>query len=120
MKKCITWIVFFSFCSFILFGNTSLLYAQQKSKQTIAVLNMEARGGVSTSGAQTLSDRLRSELVNLGVLTVLERGQMYSILQEQVKYQLLQQQLLPLQLTVMHLGLLQKCGLIYSSQAVVL
>jgi TolB-like protein len=83
MKKCITWIVFISFCSFILVGNTSLLYAQQTSKQTIAVLNMEARGGVSRSGAQTLSDRLRSELVNLGVFAVLERGQMYTILQEQ-------------------------------------
>jgi TolB-like protein len=64
-------------------GNDFCLYAQQGRKATIAVLSFEVREGLSKSGAATLSDRLRTELVTDGVFTVLERGQMYTILQEQ-------------------------------------
>ena len=77
------WIVFFSFIWFLAFSYKADLHAQEKEKDTIAVLNMNARAGVSQSGVQTLSDRLRTELVNTGAFTVLERGQMDAILGEQ-------------------------------------
>lgn len=83
MKKGINWILLITFFWFISFGNISRLYAQKTKKTTIAVLNINSRGGVSPSEAQTLADRLRSELVNTNVFTVLERGQMDAILKEQ-------------------------------------
>ena len=83
MRKGMIWIVFFSFIWFLAFGYKAELYAQQGSKKTVAVLTMNARSGVSQSGVQTLSDRLRTELVNTGVFDVLERGQMDAILGEQ-------------------------------------
>lgn len=83
MKKTINWILLITFFWFISFGNISELYAQEAKRTTIAVLNINSRGGVSPSEAQTLSDRLRSELVNTQVFTVVERGQMDAILKEQ-------------------------------------
>ncbi|MFQ6616214.1 MAG: CsgG/HfaB family protein [Fidelibacterota bacterium] len=49
---------------------------------TVAVLDMEGRG-ISALEAQTLTDRMRSELVNTGAVTVVERGQMQEVLEEQ-------------------------------------
>lgn len=83
MKKMISWIMLVSFLWFISFGNITRLYAQQSKKNTIAILNINSRGGVSPSEAQTLSDRLRTELVNTQAFIVLERGQMETILKEQ-------------------------------------
>jgi hypothetical protein len=59
------------------------LNAMQDNKITLAVLNFEAKSGVSNTEASTLSDRLRSMLVNSNVLMVIERGQMTTILEEQ-------------------------------------
>lgn len=54
----------------------------QNGRQQIAVLNLEAVG-VSESESITLSDRLRSELVNSGAFTVIERNEMETILEKQ-------------------------------------
>lgn len=82
MKKTISWILLLSLIWFVIIGNTSNLYSQ-KQKITIAVLTIQTKGGVSTNEAATLADRLRTELVNLNIFTVLERGQMHEILKEQ-------------------------------------
>ncbi|KAA3610332.1 MAG: DUF2380 domain-containing protein [Calditrichaeota bacterium] len=72
----------FLFTFYILLGSlpTNLL-AQQKIKR-IAVLDLQGEG-VSKSAAKTLTDRLRSKLVNTGAFHVLERDQMDEILGEQ-------------------------------------
>ena len=54
----------------------------QERKESIAVLDLEGRG-ISAIEAATLTDRLRSELVKTGAVTVVERGQMQTILAEQ-------------------------------------
>ncbi len=56
------------------------LFAQ--STKRIAVLDLQG-DGVSKSAAKTLSERLRSKLVNTGAFHVLEREQMDEILGEQ-------------------------------------
>lgn len=48
----------------------------------IAILDLEGRG-ISELEAQTLTDRMRSELVNTGAVTIVERSQMQEILEEQ-------------------------------------
>ena len=53
-----------------------------QSQQSIAVLDLEARG-ISAVETASLTDRLRSEMVKTGRITVVERGQMQQILQEQ-------------------------------------
>ncbi len=65
----------------ILLLTTSNLFSQS-SQNRIAVLNLDA---VSISNAEsiTLSDRLRSEMVNSGSFTVIERSEMDPILKEQ-------------------------------------
>ena len=57
----------------------SLLSAQGES---IAILDLEGRG-ISKFEAESLTDRLRSEMVKTGRITVVERGQMEQILKEQ-------------------------------------
>jgi hypothetical protein len=64
----------------ILFMNPSPVSAQER--ESIAVVDLEGRG-ISTIEAQTLTDRMRSELVKTGAVTVVERGQMQQILSEQ-------------------------------------
>ena len=54
----------------------------QDRKESIAVLDLEGRG-ISAMEAASLTDRLRSELVKTGAVTVVERGQMQTILAEQ-------------------------------------
>lgn len=83
MKKIIVWIMIKSFVLYIMIGNFSIIYAQQKQKTTTAVLTFQSKGGVTSNEASTLTDRLRTEMVKLGVYTVLERGQMNEILDEQ-------------------------------------
>ena len=53
-----------------------------QGRESVAVMDMEGRG-ISTIEAQTLTDRMRSELVRTGAVTVVERGQMQTILSEQ-------------------------------------
>ena len=72
----------FLFTFYILFVSLPThLFAQQKAKR-IAILDLQGEG-VSKSAAKTLTDRLRSKLVNTGVFHVLEREQMDEILGEQ-------------------------------------
>tara|TARA_B100000315_G_scaffold260882_1_gene326778 strand:- start:1369 stop:2085 length:717 start_codon:yes stop_codon:yes gene_type:complete len=59
---------------------TQKLYGDGKT--TIAILDLEGRG-ISTLEAQTLTDRMRSELVKTGAVTIVERSQMNEILGEQ-------------------------------------
>ena len=83
MRKTISTIMISSFVFYIIVGNTLNLYSQNENNQTIAVLTLEVRGGVSEAEAATLSDRLRTELVNMRAFVVLERAKMYEILKEQ-------------------------------------
>ncbi|MFC1481592.1 CsgG/HfaB family protein [Candidatus Neomarinimicrobiota bacterium] len=56
-----------------------MLSAQSES---IAILDLDGRG-ISKFEAESLTDRLRSEMVKTGRITVVERGQMEQILSEQ-------------------------------------
>ena len=56
--------------------------AQGSGKLVIAIIDLEGRG-ISSLEAQTLTDRMRSELVSTGAVTIVERGQMTEILSEQ-------------------------------------
>ena len=47
-----------------------------------AILDLEGRG-ISQLEAQTLTDRMRSEMVKTGAVTIVERSQMQEILEEQ-------------------------------------
>ena len=58
----------------------AILSAQQS--ESLAVLDLEGRG-ISALEASSLTDRLRSELVKTGAVTVVERGQMNQLLEEQ-------------------------------------
>lgn len=71
----------FIFIFYIIISPLSILSAQQPAKR-IAVLELQGQG-VSEAEAQTLTDRLRSRLVNTNVFQVLEREQMDEILNEQ-------------------------------------
>ena len=53
-----------------------------QAKESYAVVDLEGRG-ISALEAATLTDRMRSELVKTGAVTVVERGQMQQILSEQ-------------------------------------
>jgi len=55
---------------------------QGSGKLVIAIIDLEGRG-ISALEAQTLTDRMRSELVSTGAVTIVERGQMAEILDEQ-------------------------------------
>lgn len=61
-------------------GFIGLLTAQ--TIESLAILDFEARG-VSAHEVATLSERLRSVIVKTGKITVVERGMMQTILQEQ-------------------------------------
>ena len=54
----------------------------QSSLDRIAILNLDAVS-ISNSESITLTDRLRSELVNTGSFIVIERSEMDEILKEQ-------------------------------------
>ncbi len=56
--------------------------AMAQARDSYAVIDLEGRG-ISTIEAATLTDRMRSELVKTGAVTVVERGQMQQILGEQ-------------------------------------
>jgi len=55
---------------------------QGSGKLVVAIIDLEGRG-ISALEAQTLTDRMRSELVSTGAVTIVERGQMAEILDEQ-------------------------------------
>lgn len=56
--------------------------AQNGEKIPVAILDLEGRG-ISDLEAATLTDRLRSEMVEVGAFVVVERGQMEMLLEEQ-------------------------------------
>lgn len=66
--------------SLLIFSVPVKVVAQEK--MNVAVLDLEGRG-ISALEAATLTDRLRSEMVELGYFQVVERGQMEMILEEQ-------------------------------------
>lgn len=53
------------------------------SRTSIAVMNLKNASGVTQGDAELLSDRLRIELFNTGMYSVMERSQMQEILKEQ-------------------------------------
>ena len=55
---------------------------QAQDRLAVAVMDLEGRG-ISAMEAATLTDRLRSEMVNVGAFQVVERGQMEMLLEEQ-------------------------------------
>ena len=61
-------------------GVTETLHGE--GPMAVAILDLEGRG-ISEMEAQTLTDRMRSELVNTGAVTIVERSQMQEILEEQ-------------------------------------
>ena len=65
---------------FAFLGLPALLISQ--SSPSIAILDLESRG-ISAVEAASLTDRLRTSLVRIGGVTVVERGQMQQVLQEQ-------------------------------------
>ncbi|MGV3526880.1 MAG: CsgG/HfaB family protein [Candidatus Sericytochromatia bacterium] len=57
--------------------------ASQAAIPRVAVLEFDARGGLSGDQASVLTDRLRAHLIQSGAYQVLERSQMQAILREQ-------------------------------------
>jgi LPXTG-motif cell wall-anchored protein len=55
----------------------------QKKKLTIAVLEFEARGGVSKEDAASLSDAFQGQIIETNEFIVVDRNRIKSILQEQ-------------------------------------
>ena len=55
----------------------------QKKKLNIAVLEFEARGGVSKEDAASLSDAFQGQIIETGEFIVVDRNRIKSILQEQ-------------------------------------
>ena len=55
----------------------------QKQKINIAVLEFEARGGVSKEDAASLSDSFQGQIIETGEFIVVDRNRIKSILQEQ-------------------------------------
>ena len=79
-------IVFTIFSAFLL-GQTNQLTPETAAqlaagKETVAILDFEGRG-INQMEAQTLTDRLMSEMVNTNAVIMVERNQMEEIMQEQ-------------------------------------
>ena len=79
-------ILFISF-SALMWGQTNQLTPETAAqlaagKETVAILDFEGRG-ISQMEAQTLTDRLMSEMVNTNAVIMVERNQMEEIMQEQ-------------------------------------
>ncbi len=79
-------IVFLVF-SALIWGQTNQLTPETAAqlaagKETVAILDFEGRG-ISQMEAQTLTDRLMSEMVNTNAVIMVERNQMEEIMQEQ-------------------------------------
>lgn len=64
------------------FAILCLIATQVSAQEKVAILDFDGRG-ISVIEVETLTDVLRSEMVNTGVVTILERGAMQAILQEQ-------------------------------------
>ena len=51
MKKTTSLLLLFSFFFYIIFGNTSYVFAQAKPKVPVAILSLDTKGGISTNEA---------------------------------------------------------------------
>ena len=60
-----------------------MVLAQTGGRINVAVMDLEATGGVAETDKRMLSDRLRTELLNTGRFKVIERNSMEAILKEQ-------------------------------------
>tara|TARA_B100000029_G_scaffold25933_1_gene25486 strand:+ start:123 stop:818 length:696 start_codon:yes stop_codon:yes gene_type:complete len=85
MKKIVT-LVFLVFSALVI-GQTNTLTPETAAqlaagKETVAILDFEGRG-ISQMEAQTLTDRLMSEMVNTDAVIMVERNQMEEIMAEQ-------------------------------------
>ena len=60
-----------------------MVLAQTGGRINVAVMDLEATGGVAETDKRMLSDRLRTELLNTGRFKVIERNSMENILTEQ-------------------------------------
>ena len=67
----------------VIFQLAVLLHAQESETIKIAILEFSNTGGISLQESGTLTNRLRSMIVNTKALIVLERGKMEEILAEQ-------------------------------------
>jgi sugar lactone lactonase YvrE len=74
-RACFSVLLFLLTCFFI--------PAPAWSAPYIAVLELDAKGGVSNDEASIIADRLRAQLIQTGVFRVLERSRMESLLKEQ-------------------------------------
>jgi len=81
--KSIKWLTLLSFFIFLIGVNPlGAQGAGSSDRAQIAVMDLQAKG-LDIMAVTALSDRMRVELFNTGKFTVLERGQMDVILQEQ-------------------------------------
>jgi TolB-like protein len=67
----------------ILVQTIVMVHAQEEERMKIAILEFSNTGGISLQESSTLTNRLRSMIVNTKALIVLERGKMEEILSEQ-------------------------------------
>ena len=79
--------IVFTILSAFLLGQTNQLTPETAAqlaagKETVAILDFEGRG-INQMEAQTLTDRLMSEMVNTNAVIMVERNQMEEIMQEQ-------------------------------------
>ena len=85
MKKIVTLVILVF--SALVIGQTNTLTPETAAqlaagKETVAILDFEGRG-ISQMEAQTLTDRLMSEMVNTNAVIMVERNQMEEIMNEQ-------------------------------------
>ncbi len=75
----------FLLCDLILISTAPVqLFSQtEKSTKTLAILDLEGQAGVTEQEASTLTQWLQARIINTNVFTVLERGKMQDILNEQ-------------------------------------
>lgn len=74
MKKLITWKLLLAFTATILSQDVTQATAQGGAKYSLAVLELEGSGRVSSADAGDLSDRLREELRRGGVFQVMDKS----------------------------------------------
>lgn len=85
MQKLITWHLLLAFTATILLqdvsvANAAYSEAQGGAKYSLAVLELEGSGRVSSADASDLSERLREELLRAGVFQVIDKSVLKNVL----------------------------------------
>ncbi len=85
MQKIITWKLLLAFVATILLQDVAaaegkIPVAQERAKYSLAVLDFEGSGRVSSSDAGDLSERLREELRRAGIFQVMDKAALKSML----------------------------------------